>query len=413
MPMGHTLPPVVSSAIEVPVVVRRGLVLVPVRLDGIDRELTMLLDTGAPTVLRAEIARELGLTMSSSSGLEDAAGAILASTSIEIEGLHVGGLHMRRVSGFAAELPSFAEHCVHIDGVLGVGAERGTGFLDRTAIEIDYAAQKITLAPSGEALVPGGTPVRIRRHEILPDGSTFITPPVAEVEIEGQPHWALIDTGNNGSIDVSPRLFEALGHSFDEPGIVRRTGALSQTATGVQAGVSYETRFHAFELGGVSLPGVPITVEQVEEGAIEPVGARRILLGYRLLRNFRVVLDIAAGVARFVPVPGADPSDAAEGLGFSWRDIDGKVSVVTLVGGSPADRAGIAVGDDVIAIGGTALKTGDSAAQCAVREAIDDVGEQELAIRVRHDGAEREVVLKAEPVLPDLGERGSISVTTK
>ncbi|MBC8071947.1 MAG: aspartyl protease family protein [Deltaproteobacteria bacterium] len=407
MPRGDAVPPEANPELRVPVVVRGGLVLVPVRLDGLDRELTMVLDTGAPTVLRTEIARELGLTMSATSGLEDAAGARLASTAIELPGVQVGAFQMRRVSAFAAELPDFAEQCVQIDGFLGVGAERGSGFLDRTAIEIDYAGQTIALARSGDTLAPGGSTVRVQRHELTLDGASVVMPALAEIELGGRRLWAILDTGNNGSISMTPGVFESLGRSFDEPALVQRTGALSQTAMGVRLGVSYEGRLDALGLGDMTVRGVPITVERGDGSGAEPIGARRILLGYHLLRNFRVVLDIAGGFARLVPVAGADPSAGARGLGFSWRDVEGKISVVTLVVGGPAARAGIAVGDELVAVDDVVLRTGDRAGQCEAREVIEAAGDRMLGIRVRHGSAEQLVSLRAEPVLPtiDVGVR--------
>ncbi len=402
MPGGSTFPPDASPVVEVPVVVRHGVVLVPVHIDGIERELTFLLDTGAPTVVRNEIAAELGLTRTQTGGLTDAAGANLASTAIEIEGLHVGALHMRRVPAFAAQLPDLGAFCVELDGVLGVGAERGTGFLDRTAIAIDYAGQRLALAPTADDLAREGISVPVRRHELRADGSSVTTTPIVEVELGGVRRWVAIDTGNSGAIDMSPSVFAELGRSFDEPGLVTRTGALSLTATMQLSGVSYETRLDALGLGELKLRGVPITVQRPEQETVELEGASKVLIGYQLLRNFRFVLDVANGVARFVTVPGADPSAPARGLGFSWRELDGKVAVVTLLTPGPAQRSGIALGDELLAVDGVELRAGDVAGQCAVRAAIDAVGEQAMAIRVRRDGTVREVELRAEPVLPPM-----------
>ncbi len=410
---GRGLPPIESPTTEIPIEIRRGLVLVPVRIDGIDRELTFVLDTGAPTVLRREIADELGLIDASDAKLQDAAGAMLDSTTITIESLHVGALHMRRVAAFAADFPSFGEHCVTVDGFLGVGAVRGTGFLDRTAIEIDYANSTLALAPTAAELTPGGSTVRVQRHEIMPNGTSVVTTPVADVVIEGQRHWVLLDTGNTGTIDVSPGFFTDLGRSFDEPGLVTRTGALSQTATMIVTGTSYEARFDSLVLGDLKLRGVPITVPVAEPPLPEPAGARRVLLGYRLFRNFRFVLDVAGGIARFVPIPGADPSAAPLNLGFSWRDVDGKLVVATLVTTGPAARAGIVLGDEILAVGGTAIASGDMKGQCAVRDAIDAAEDREMTVRVRHEGVERDVVLKAEPVLPPVAQHASHSTREK
>lgn len=389
------------ARVEVPVQLRRGLVLVPVRIDGLARELTMILDTGAATVVRSSVAEELGLVHTSNAALVDASGKEIAAAAITLPGIDVGGMHVPNVAAFATELPTFDELCAPIDGVLGVGREPGTGFLDRTAVEFDYAAPRIVLAPSADALTPGGARVRVRHRDVASDGTSVgVTATRAEVELDGQRLWVTLDTGNTGPIDVSPSLFLALGRSFEEPGLVTRHGALSQSAGGVEVGVSYETRLRTLKLGDVELRSVPMTVERPDREIVDPEPDFQVLLGAQLLRNFRLVLDLRAGIARFVPVPGADPSATASGLGFAWREVEGALRVITVVTGGPAERAGVALLDEVVAIGGTPLRPGDSAGQCAARATIDAIGDHELAIRVRRDGVEREVLLRAERVLP-------------
>lgn len=385
--------------VEVPVAIRSGFVMVQVHLDGVERELTFVIDSGAPTVLDASIAEELGVARPADRSLTDAAGGDVPVASLVLEGVRVGDLYMPRVSAFAAELPPFPSLCTRIDGFLGVGADDGTGFLDRTAIEIDYAAEKIVLAPSGDDLSPGGTVVRVRRRDLPPDPTVVYTSTFAEVEIEGRHRWVILDTGNAGAVDLSPGFFTALGRSFDEPGLVTRRGALSQTATGVNSGMAYETRLDSLRLGDLDLHGVPIRVDRVDQAIVAPDAHGMVLLGYELLRNFRVVLDLEGGFARFIAVPGTDPAAVDPDFGFSWLDVDGKVVVTTLVTGGPAERAGMELHDEIVAIDGTALRHDDPAGQCAARRAIADVA-RPLSIRVRRDDVERDVSLRAESLLP-------------
>ncbi len=394
-----------APANEVPVVIRRGLVLVPVHVDGVDRELTFLLDFGAPTLVDAAVAEELGSSRPADRALVDGAGHDVPVSAFDVEGLRVGTLHMPHVSAFVAELPRFPFLCARLDGILGVGAGEAAGFLDRTAIEIDYPGSKIVLAPSGDDLTLGGARVRVRRRDIPPDPTTVYTAAFAEVEIDGRHRWAILDTGNSGEVDVSRGFFAALGRSFDEPGLVTRRGALSQTAASVQSGVSYETRLDSLRLGGLELRGVPITVERHDDAIVAPDPHGRVMLGYHLLRNFRVVMDLGAGFARFVPVAGADPSASDRMLGFSWLEREGKVVVTTLVTRGPADRAGIELDDELLAFDGAPMRPGDVEGQCAIRRASEQLGDEAHSIRVRHDGVERDVVLHAEPLLPVSPER--------
>ena len=98
-----TATPEPTALVEVPVTIRNGLILVPVHVDGIERELTFLLDSGAPTLIDASIAEELGVGRPADLSLTDAAGGELAVTTMLLGGLRVGDLHMSDVSAVAGQ----------------------------------------------------------------------------------------------------------------------------------------------------------------------------------------------------------------------------------------------------------------------------------------------------------------------
>lgn len=382
-----------AGPVEVALSIRNDLLLVPARIPGIDRELTMLVDTGAPMVLDRAIAEQLGFHRRASNELGDSTGHRVAAAPIEIPELHVGDLVLQRLGGFAIDLD--LDPCLRIDGVLGIGWPTHSGFFDRTAVEIDYAGSRLRMAPSGDQLRPGGAAVRVRRN----DGVVETAQIVAEVGIEDQTVWALLDTGNAGPLYLAPRFFVELGHSFADADVIERKGKLSQGASGsIVVGTSYETRLRSLRLGDAEFRGVPIAVETSDEGTTTPA-IEHPMLGNELMRNFTVVLDLPAGVARFIPAPGRDPSDARVGFGMALRAADGGARVVTLLEGGPASRAGIELGDEIVAVDGQPVHADDRDSVCAARSRLENPTGAALRIRARRDGVETELELVPAPSL--------------
>jgi C-terminal processing protease CtpA/Prc len=74
--------------------------------------------------------------------------------------------------------------------------------------------------------------------------------------------------------------------------------------------------------------------------------------------------------------------------------------------GSPAERAGIAVGDEVVSIGG---KQVTSMSTNAIRSAMNSIPKDGVAIVVRHeDGRSSSLTLKEGPIYPAFEQYGQV-----
>jgi predicted aspartyl protease len=370
-----------------------GLVVVPVRLDGIDRTLHFVLDTGAPSVISEQLAAELHLEGTEQVAASDAANVEVVVEPVVIPVLHVGSFTMERVSALIAPLPSFAILCRPIDGVLGVGLEPGSGFLDRVAVEIDYPKQRVAIASSGAFSAEDGARLPLRRSHIDERGNEVVgTSSEVELVAEGRRGWAVLDTGSRSPNSMSAALFQELGRSLGEDELHARTGVLRQTLSGLQRGVRREGRMKALRVGSLELTDVPIIIE--ESGAPD---FSSLLLASEFLRNFRLVVDHPAGEATLVPYPGLDPRRRRAELGFEWLEVDGKVEVVSMLDDGPAARAGLRLEDELLEIAGILLTAGDKPGQCDARQRIRTVTEA-IPIRARRDDADFVVSLrKVEP----------------
>lgn len=377
-------------------VTEAGLVLVPLRLDGIDRELWFVLDTGAPTMLPTALAAELGIDGGDAVAGTDGAGAKFGAIPVELPGLRVGDLHVEDVAAVvtSAELPTSLCHA--LDGVLGVGLAPGSGFLDRHAVQIDYAKERLVIAEPGAQLGDDGTTLPLRRSHFDAHGEEIVDT-FSEVWIvaEGQRGWVTLDTGYSGDIRVSEGLFAQLGHSLDEQGVATRRGAAIEYLGGDGPDMQRESRLRSLELGRLHVTDVPVAIEPHPDA-----GFGAMLLGYGLLRNFTVVVDYPGGELRLTPVPGSDPSAVDPELGLGVEEVAGRIEVVTLLDGGAADRAGIQLGDEVREFGGTAVKAGDHDGLCVVQRRVDDMPDDApVSVRVRRGERMIDVQLLRKPAL--------------
>jgi S1-C subfamily serine protease len=86
----------------------------------------------------------------------------------------------------------------------------------------------------------------------------------------------------------------------------------------------------------------------------EPVDG---LLGYSFLKHFRIALDFPRGLLWLDPSRG-DVRDRLEEYshpGLQLESVDERVRVFAVAEGSPAARAGIRVGDELVAINGESV----------------------------------------------------------
>lgn len=88
------------------------------------------------------------------------------------------------------------------------------------------------------------------------------------------------------------------------------------------------------------------------------------------------------------------------GLKFS-KDDQNKTVVKGIWEGSPADKKGIQIGDEILKINSRNL---DDLPYLEIKELINNEDEKEVELLVKNDSGERKVVLKKEMILPKIEE---------
>jgi hypothetical protein len=304
-------------------------VLLPVRVNGRGPYL-FILDSGANSIaLDDRFADSLGLSpIGAGAGTGAGTGKVpfrrYARDAVEFE---VAGVRFR------------SDHAISIDlsnqfGILGypvVGA-LGTDFFRTVTVEIDYDARVVRLHDPDHFAPPAGAhaiPLTFDRR------APYVT---ARLKVPGRPARTRrleVDSGSEDAVDDSLLL--------------ESRGPLRRVMGGVGSGQTYEVTFgriERMELG-------PFVIEDLP--SVAPGVA---LIGGEVLRRFRVILDYAR--ERMLLVRGRHFADEApedrSGLSLRLADSGDRLRVAEVGSGSPAARAGIRVGDHVVAIDGALVR---------------------------------------------------------
>ncbi len=189
-----------SPAQSVPFELDRNVILVPIRIGQHGPYLAML-DTGTdPSGIDDALAKELGLALGASGEIDGAGTQSVRATETVLPEVTVGPVVAKNVEALAG--PSIAK----IAEALGrpVRLILGKSFLDHRIVQWDF--------PNRMLRFPGALPrpqptadraVLSCRYEddVLLDG----------VRIDGKPVRAILDTGSNGGVKLTPEATRRLG----------------------------------------------------------------------------------------------------------------------------------------------------------------------------------------------------------
>ncbi|MDQ2687111.1 MAG: PDZ domain-containing protein, partial [Armatimonadota bacterium] len=253
-----------------------------------------------------------------------------------------GAVRLKDLTAVAINLPEGFER-TQSGGLAGFV---GYDLLSRFVVRIDYGNRKITFYdPATWTPAPSdGTPLMLNLDNDVPSiTAQFENLPPAQF---------LLDTGDESTLRMyGPYVTQNKLDVKYPKGIVSVGGGIGGESR------SRVARIESFTVAGVTLHGIPTEFSQDAKG-----GASQILagsLGSKLLSRFVVTFDYAHSRVFFTPTPAAAKpfNTHSYGLTLTSETIHGLVGnpqtiIVDVAPGSPAERAGIIVGDRILQIDG-------------------------------------------------------------
>ncbi len=362
----HSMPP--SGQVTVPA--KHGLVF-QMNVNGLGPFETVF-DTGAVNIVSSTLAKTLNLQKDSKSYDVKAIGGTGKTRTAHVDTISIGDLTVRNQNFFVMDIPSGGG----IPQML-VGWELLQGFV----VRIDFAHSQLTLIDPKHFTYSGNgasVPLILNKHG---NGAFF------DAKVDGIKGRFQLDSGNEKGLFLNSAF-------VDKHHLVQRLHATLRGYNGKGLGgdapEAWIVRLHSLELGGITLHD-PVAFMQTDKDAVLQELAGNV--GQSILTHFTVTIDCAHRVMYLEKLPDWNKREAFSRTGFLYDGEDAGDRVKTVFIGSPAAKAGLAVGDLITAVNGE--KPADDSRDPAFLQAVGTV----VHLTVQHNGVNRSVELTLQDVL--------------
>jgi predicted aspartyl protease len=310
--------------------VRNNAVLVAARING--QSAILLLDTGADrSFIDLGFASRAGLALTDSQIVRRAysieEGKVVRPVDIEIQSSRLADAEL-----VATDLGGTSEALgQQIDGVLGIDLMR------QFVITINYSAGSVDFKPRGRILDPG-TMIKLE---------SFRNVYLLSVVLQGKQMNLLLDTGSNSSA-ISQSGWSQLLETSSSGSFVEGIGS-----PGSPSGEKFVC-IREMSIGGTMLHKTPMRIAPESSSGLFSDPGFTGLVGNDLLRQFIVTLDLATDTLylRKDPLYKADTERFSTiGIQFA-KDTSGTFKVMAVWNPSPAAKAGVKIGDQIISVNG-------------------------------------------------------------
>jgi len=355
-------------------------IFVPVFVDG-HGPMMFELDTGGHLILTADAARGLALEPVGSFSSTGGGQGVAKAGFVRVHELRIGQAVLREQPAKVLNLSAASNDRGPLPPRAGI---LGLELFERFAVRLDRRAHSLTLTPLAGFRHSGpGVALPLRFNEDAPQ---------TRGAVAGLPGDVELDTGNSGPAIVEGRWASAhgLGRRFS-------TGVVA-SGSGVGGDYKEIVSHAALRLGAFDLPDELVSYVGVVERGSESMRDIAANLGEPILAQFDVTFDYDHHQVWLNPLPGRRPRPYNRaGLGLS-KVGEAPFKVGLVIAGSPAERAGLRVGDLVTAIDGRPAS--GMAAFEARRDFLRPAG-QVLTLTVQPpDGTPREVRLTLADYVP-------------
>ncbi len=310
-----------------------GHIIVPVVIAG--KTYSFLLDTGSPNIVSKELAEELKLRHIHHQKYKDSQGNSLTLSLTQIDTLEIGGItfydNATTIHDFEKSPPTI--RCLNIAGVIGANT------MKKAVWQIDFDRQQITITNTPE--IPSG------KATVLPFTTVYSGTPKVAVSINGVSDGkAYVDLGAKGFYKSSKRTLHRLCRKphRHQCRITSGYGSIASGAFGYEKpDSSHVALVQSFAVGE----------EQravLHHQYILLSNHSNKLLGVDFFENYHTTIDWKKRAITLVKRNSKLPHTIYHSFGFRVIYQNDKLYVGFLYNDSPAYRAGLSLGDQIVKI---------------------------------------------------------------
>ena len=357
-----------SNTTNIPFQLHGHKIFIKVNINN-SKALNFVFDTGAITVIDQMVAREMDIT----SGIEIPSMQSMSKAYISKDKLsfHFGNIQVNDFIPIISKLPEGNNKEPGIAGLIG------SDILRFFCISIDYQNKNLIL--SKKVIDFGGISYRVNMTKQFPLGF-----PLLESSIDNNPVKVMIDTGSPFSIVCPAIMIDSSGIFSDYPFLKSKGWFMKWPSVSSES--NYLVQIKQLRFGSLEITDMPAFLAEL------PMKSKNPLLGYSFFNNFITTIDYPNNEVIFWPV--SRPFYLTRYFaGFTIKEVDQKVIIKGIWENSPADQAGIQVGDELLQLCEHYVK--ESSIK-SLKTILDDDSIIDVTIVIKRKNIEQQVKLKKE-----------------
>ncbi|UCD16352.1 MAG: aspartyl protease family protein, partial [Candidatus Zixiibacteriota bacterium] len=309
----------------VPFLLEGHTIIVPVRINGSDKEYRFVFDTGGLTFVSESTATELELETGMPVPTYDPE---VKAYSTAFDTISVGGAKVTDLVGVIFDFLARAGFR-DLDGMIG------SDFLSFFNVTIDYQKRKMTLSHNTDSLsaAEGTYLVGFGKHAMI--GAPMIEC-LVNGHIGGQ---GMVDVGSPHGV-VLPLSYVDRIYGYRLSQLIAANGEMARWPQSKDMR-NYLGRLKSLTIGSLEIENVPVVFADVDD----------ILIGREILEQFVSVINYPTDQMLIIPNKESRFQNNLFSFGLRCkRDDEGKLIVRGLWADAPAHRAGILVNDEILKI---------------------------------------------------------------
>jgi hypothetical protein len=338
-----------------------------------------IFDSGAVNSITPDTAQQLGLKVEWGFGGVGMGNSSFDVGRTQISSIQIGGVTLRNHTFSVVALPYVVTHGLQ-PGIVGT---LGYELLKELAVEIDYDHKTLALTE--------GQSFRYTGHGIAVPFFFRGAQPVVKGTIDGISGTFQIDTGSDASLSLFAPFVK-------RNALTQRLSAHLQGFAGEGLGgpeTAYFVRSQTLSLGGVQVHYL-VTELLEDTGGIGAEGEDSGNVGTGTLKQFNITFDYPHHTLYFEKNANFGQPDVFNRSGLAIQIKPEGPVIASVLEDSPAEEAGILVGDSITAIDGW---MGD---QITSERLFDILGQQPgtvVRLSIEHLGTTRDVHIKLRDIL--------------